>query len=147
MFLHGTFLHTKNLFQKAVTAIFCFNFLHVGAGCCRFESCVLHSKIGAMVDAKDLKSFLLYGVLIIPINPLSYSQRGMNNMLWRETVKEPTQLEVARQELFAATRHRDRMLTNFNNALPEFFEIANQELTIAQMTVDVCMKKVKLLTA
>ena len=68
-------------------------------------------------------------------------------MLWRETVKEPTQLEVARQELFAATRHRDRMLTNFNNALPEFFEIANQELTIAQMTVDVCMKKVKLLTA
>ena len=47
-------------------------------------------------------------------------------MLWRETVKEPTQLEVARQELFAATRHRDRMLTNFNNALPEFFEIANQ---------------------
>lgn len=68
-------------------------------------------------------------------------------MLWRETVKEPTQLEVARQELFAAARHRDRMLTNFNNALPEFFEIANQELTIAQMTVDVCMKKVKLLTA
>lgn len=67
-------------------------------------------------------------------------------MLWRETVKEPTQLEVACQELFAATRHRDRMLTNFNNALPEFFEIANQELTIAQMTVDVCMKKVKLLT-
>ena len=71
----------------------------------------------------------------------------MNNMFWRETVKEPTQLEVARQELFAATRYRDRMLTNFNNALPEFFEIANQELTIAQMTVDVCMKKVKLLTA
>ena len=68
-------------------------------------------------------------------------------MLWRETVKEPTQLEVARQELFAATRNRDRMLTNFNNALPEFFEIANEELTIAQMTVDVCMKKVKLLTA
>lgn len=66
-------------------------------------------------------------------------------MLWRETVKEPTQLEVARQELFAAVRHRDRMLTNFNNALPEFFEIANQELTIAQMTVDVRMKKVKLL--
>lgn len=69
----------------------------------------------------------------------------MNNMLWRETVKEPTQLEVARQELFAAVRHRDRMLTNFNNALPEFFDIANQELTIAQMTVDVRMKKVKLL--
>jgi len=66
-------------------------------------------------------------------------------MLWRETVKEPTQLEVARQELFAAVRHRDRMLTNFNNALPEFFDIANQELTIAQMTVDVRMKKVKLL--
>lgn len=69
----------------------------------------------------------------------------MNNMLWRETVKEPTQLEVARQELFVAVRHRDRMLTNFNNALPEFFDIANQELTIAQMTVDVRMKKVKLL--
>lgn len=66
-------------------------------------------------------------------------------MLWRETVKEPTQLEVARQELFAAVRHRDRMLTNFNNALPEFFDIANQELTIAQMIVDVRMKKVKLL--
>ena len=71
----------------------------------------------------------------------------MNNMLWRETVKEPTQLEVARQKLFAATRHRDRMLTNFNNALPEFFEIANEELTIAQMQVDVLMKKVKLLGA
>ena len=68
-------------------------------------------------------------------------------MLWRETVKEPTQLEVARQELFAATRHRDRMLINFNNALPEFFEIANEELTIAQMQVDVLMKKVKLLGA
>ena len=46
MFLHGTFLHTKNLFQKAVTAIFCFNFLHVGAGCCRFESCVLRHNGG-----------------------------------------------------------------------------------------------------
>ena len=68
-------------------------------------------------------------------------------MLWRETVKEPTQLEVARQELFAAARYRDRMLTNFNNALPEFFEIANQELTIAQMQLDVCMQKVKLLSA
>ena len=68
-------------------------------------------------------------------------------MLWRETVKEPTQLEVARQELFAATRHRDRMLTNFNNALPEFFDVANEELTIAQMQVNVLMKKVKLLEA
>lgn len=68
-------------------------------------------------------------------------------MLWRETVKESTQLEVARQELFAATRHRDRMLTNFNNALPEFFEVANEELTIAQMQVNVLMKKVKLLGA
>lgn len=68
-------------------------------------------------------------------------------MLWRETVKEPTQLEVARQELFAATRHRDRMLTNFNNALPEFFDVANEELTIAQMQVNVLMKKVKLLGA
>lgn len=68
-------------------------------------------------------------------------------MLWRETVKEPTQLEVARQELFAATRYRDRMLTNFNNALPEFFDVANEELTIAQMQVNVLMKKVKLLGA
>lgn len=66
-------------------------------------------------------------------------------MLWRETVKEPTQLEVARQELFAATRHRDRMLANFNNAMPEFFEVANEELTLAQMQVDILTKKVKLL--
>ena len=68
-------------------------------------------------------------------------------MFWRETVKQPTQLEVARQELFAATRHRDRMRTNFNNALPEFFDVANEELTIAQMQVNVLMKKVKLLEA
>ena len=59
--------------------------------------------------------------------------------------KELNALDLAREEMFAATEYRDRMIDNFNNALPEFFEVANLELTIAQLQVDTCLKKLKLL--
>lgn len=55
------------------------------------------------------------------------------------------ELYNAKKELFAATQIRDRAYVNFNNANSDFFEIANEEYTIAQMYVDLCMKKVKMM--
>ena len=57
----------------------------------------------------------------------------------------PTALQMAQQELFAAIENRKRVLVNFDNAEPEYFEIANNELTAANLAVDMCMRKLKLL--
>ena len=55
--------------------------------------------------------------------------------------------EAAKREMFAALAQRDQMLDNFNNCLPEFFDLANQELTLAQAHLSVCIKRVKMLEA
>jgi hypothetical protein len=71
------------------------------------------------------------------------------HMLFRRkrVEKVPTALDMAREEFFAAVAERNRILENFDNVLPEFFDIANAELTAATMAVDVCTKKVKMLEA
>lgn len=61
-----------------------------------------------------------------------------------EVIKSTLQMS-AREELFAAIENRKRALVNFDNALPEYFEIANNELTAANLAVDMCMKKLKML--
>lgn len=61
--------------------------------------------------------------------------------------KVPTALEIAREELYAAIEHRKHVIENFNNVLPEYFEVANAELTAATMKVDACVKKLKIIEA
>jgi hypothetical protein len=64
----------------------------------------------------------------------------------RKNVKVvPAAIIAAREELFSAVAHRNRAMANFNNAEPEFFEIANNELTAANLAVDTCMRKIKVL--
>lgn len=55
--------------------------------------------------------------------------------------------ETAIEEFFQAVENVKHAQSNFNNALPEFFEIANSELTIAQMKCDIAQKKVRQLKA
>lgn len=50
------------------------------------------------------------------------------------------QLDDALEELSAAE-------SNFDNALPDFLDIANEELTIAKNKVDVIIKKIKKIEA
>ena len=61
----------------------------------------------------------------------------------KQKVHEPTPYEMAMHDFQAATREYQRAQTNFNNALPEYFEIANDELTIARTRLDACHKKLK----
>lgn len=61
--------------------------------------------------------------------------------------KVPTALEIAREELYVAIEHRKHVIENFNNVLPEYFEVANAELTAATMEVDACVKKLKIIEA
>lgn len=69
-----------------------------------------------------------------------------NRKYTRAMNKVKTSLQLsAREELFAAIENRKRALVNFNNALPEYFEIANNELTAANLAVDMCMRKLKML--
>lgn len=49
------------------------------------------------------------------------------------------------EEIFKAKEALRHAQINFNNAEPKYFEIANQELTIAQMKYDVLFKKMKTL--
>lgn len=66
----------------------------------------------------------------------------------RKPVEEvPTAMEIARQELYNAIEHRNHILTNFDNVSPEYFEVANAELTAATMAVDACVKKLKIIEA
>lgn len=61
--------------------------------------------------------------------------------------KVPIALEIAREELYVAIEHRKHVIENFNNVLPEYFEVANAELTAATMEVDACVKKLKIIEA
>lgn len=59
----------------------------------------------------------------------------------------PSALEIARAEFHAAVERRNHILENFDNVLPEYFEVANAELTAATMEVDACTKKLKIIQA
>jgi hypothetical protein len=49
-------------------------------------------------------------------------------------------IEAARA-MREAIEDRDIKLRNFHNCTPEFFEVANRELTMAQEKVDICLSK------
>lgn len=51
--------------------------------------------------------------------------------------------EILRDELDDALLTLKIAETNFDNALPEFLDIANEELTIAKKRVEVIIKKIK----
>lgn len=56
-------------------------------------------------------------------------------------------LDATKEELFRSIRELQAAKDNFDNAIPEFFEVANIELTIAQQRVDALILKCKLLAA
>lgn len=53
--------------------------------------------------------------------------------------------EMAIDEFRSAVAEVQRARINFDNAIPEFFEIANKELSIAMNKLEVIYKKVKML--
>ena len=57
--------------------------------------------------------------------------------------KQPTEGEMLREQYNDALDALELAKQNFENADPDFFEIANQELNLAQMQVDVIAKKMK----
>lgn len=61
----------------------------------------------------------------------------------KEVVKTP--FEVAVDEFFNAAAGVRQAQSNFDNAEPEFFEIANEELTLAKERLRVAGMKVKML--
>ena len=54
-----------------------------------------------------------------------------------------TEQEVALKDMIDARVELQRIQTLFNYVEPDYFEIANMELTIAQMRYEVSMKKLK----
>ena len=65
----------------------------------------------------------------------------------RKPVEQLSALETARMEFYMAVERRNDMLKNFDNVLPEYFEVANAKLTAATMEVDACAKRLKILQA
>ena len=57
-----------------------------------------------------------------------------------------TAYDEAVKEFHKATEAYRFAHVNFQNALPEFFEIANRELSLAQTRVDTAMQRVRLLS-
>lgn len=57
--------------------------------------------------------------------------------------KKYSEKEIVLQEYVEARRELDRAIQMFNFATAEFFEIANMELTIAEMRAKVCEKKLR----
>lgn len=57
-----------------------------------------------------------------------------------------TAYDEAVKEFHKATEAYRSAQANFQNALPEFFEIANRELSLAQARVDTAMQRVRLLS-
>ena len=60
--------------------------------------------------------------------------------------KVKTEFENGVESFFAAAEAVRQAQQNFDNASPEYFEIANKELTLAKEHFDVIGKKVKLLS-
>ena len=59
----------------------------------------------------------------------------------KEVVLTPYECAVLEVKSAAQALHRAEV--NFNNALPDYFEIANSELTIARQRFDKVLKEVK----
>ena len=57
-----------------------------------------------------------------------------------------TAYDEAVKEFHNATAAYRSAQVNFQNAVPEFFDIANRELTLAQARVDMAMQRVRLLS-
>jgi hypothetical protein len=57
-----------------------------------------------------------------------------------------TAYDEAVKEFHQATAALHFAQENFRNAMPEYFEIANRELSMAQARVDMAMQKVRLLS-
>ena len=57
--------------------------------------------------------------------------------------KEPTEQDLALAEMIAARNKYEQALDNFNNADFDFFEIANSELTIAKLQLEVSILKLQ----
>ena len=60
--------------------------------------------------------------------------------------KVKSEFENGVESFFAAAEAVRQAQQNFDNAFPEYFEIANKELTLAKEHFDVIGKKVKLLS-
>ena len=57
--------------------------------------------------------------------------------------KVTTEVDWALEDMIQAQKNYNRALQNFNNADFEFFDIANKELTIAQLQLDVSVTKLR----
>lgn len=66
----------------------------------------------------------------------------MFNRKRREVEVSPYDLALI--EVREATTALHRAETNFANALPGYFEIANNELTISRMRLDAAIQKIKM---
>lgn len=64
----------------------------------------------------------------------------------KKVVVVTTPYDEAVKEFHKATEAYRSAQLNFQNAMPEFFEIANRELTLAQARVDTAMQRVRLLS-
>ena len=60
--------------------------------------------------------------------------------------KQKTGFETGMDDFFNAAMAVHTAKANFDNAAPEFFDIANEELTLAQKKFDLMAKKMKLLS-
>lgn len=59
--------------------------------------------------------------------------------------KTRVKTEVAVDDFFAAAKDVRIAQSNFDNAVPEYFDIANEALTIAKQKYELAGKRVKLL--
>ena len=57
--------------------------------------------------------------------------------------KESTEQDLALAEMIAARKKYEQAIENFNNADFDFFEIANSELTIAKLQLEVSILKLQ----
>jgi hypothetical protein len=73
-------------------------------------------------------------------------KRKRRLFLMRKKQVVPTAYDEAVQEFHKANAVYQHAQANFANALPEYFDIANRELSIARASVDLAMRKVKLLS-
>ena len=64
----------------------------------------------------------------------------------KNKIVELTPYEAAVKEFHAAAAACRHAEANFHNAFPEYFEIANQELTAARARANTAMQRVRLLS-
>ena len=55
--------------------------------------------------------------------------------------KHPTEQEMALAEVVTAQNKYEQAIQNFNHADPDFFEIANNELTVSKLQFEIAIAK------